>query len=311
MITIMYSNYVPTVGHVSRLEALVGQGGVHVANDETSAIATAANTRVVLGHRYLHQFLPHAPNLRWVQSSAAGFDQLPTAELAAKGIMLSRNPLGAKAIANHVVALAWGALRRIPMALRAQDQGHWTPPFPMLPLPRTSMILGLGNIGLAVAALFKGLGLRVLGTGTQGSATQRRACDEFLLPHQWRTHLPEIDILVLALPLNKSTKNCIGRGELAELPNHAIVINVGRAGTLDHNALTHALSSGRLGGAGLDVLDPIPAPNDSFWRTPNLIVTPKAASYHPAMQAEFEAYAEAQVRRFLARQPIEHLVALT
>lgn len=310
MITIMYSNYAPSDGHVARLEGLVGQGEVHIARDEISALAHSETTTIILGHRYLRQFLPHAHVLRWVQTTAAGFDHLPTAELAARGILLSRNPMGSTAISNHVVALAWGLLRRLPLAIRAQDLGNWARPSPMPPLPRTAMILGLGSIGQATAALLRGLGLRVLGTGTRGSESQRLACDEFLFPHQWRACLSEIDILVLALPLNEATKNCVGRAELERLPSHAIVINVGRAGTLDQDALVDALRSDRLGGAGLDVLDPIPAPDAHFWHTPNLIITPKAASYHPAMQANFETYAELQVQCFLAGLPVEHLVNL-
>ena len=96
MITLMYSNFTPSAAHVERLAALAGAARVVVAADEAGALAIAAQTQIVLGHRYLRQLLPHAPALRWVQSSAAGYDQLPWAELAARGIALSRNPMNSQ-----------------------------------------------------------------------------------------------------------------------------------------------------------------------------------------------------------------------
>ena len=310
MITLMYSNYAPSEGHVVRLESLVGIGKVHVAGDEAAALTHAGDVRIVLGHRYLRQLLPHAPRLVWVQSSAAGFDQLPWRELAARGILLSRNPHGAPAIGHHVVALAWSLLRRLPMAYEAQQAGCWHPPFAMLPLPRTALILGLGAIGLATAKLLRGLGLRVLGVATQGTAVQRLACDEFLMPDEWRSRLPEVDVLVLTLPLDDGTRACVASSELSALPGHAVVVNVSRAAVLDQDALLRALEDGQIGGAALDVLDPIPTPESSVWRTPNLLITPKVASYHPGMQQVFESFAEAQVARYLAGEEVEARVAL-
>jgi phosphoglycerate dehydrogenase-like enzyme len=310
MITLMYSNFAPSAGHVERLAALAGAARVVVAADEAGALANAGQTRIVLGHRYLRQLLPHAPGLRWVQSSAAGYDHLPWRELAARSISLSRNPLNATAIAQHAIALAWALLRRLPDAMQAQARGEWAAPFAMLPLPRTALVLGLGAIGLAVARCLRGLGLYVRGSANSGSAAQRDACDEFVAANRWRDALCDTDILVLALPLDATTRGGIGAAELAALPAHAIVINVARDGLIDRAALVAALRSQRLGGAGLDVLDPVPTANDALWTTPNLLITPKVAAYHPGMQQHFEAFAEAQTRRFLAGEPLDAVVDL-
>jgi phosphoglycerate dehydrogenase-like enzyme len=311
VITLMYSNFAPSPGHLARLQALVGAGHVHVAGDEPGALARAGTTQIVLGHRYLRQLLPHAPGLRWVQSTAAGYDQLPWRELAGRGIALTRNPLNAQAIAHHAVALAWALLRRLPQAVHAQSGGRWAAPFAMLPLPRTALVLGLGAIGSETARLLRGLGLRVRGTAHTGSAEQRQACDDFVAADRWREALPGTDILVLALPLDASTRGCIGARELAALPAHAILVNVARDGLIDRAALVDALRGGRIGAAGLDVLDPVPASGDPFWSTPNLLITPKVSAYHPGMQEKLEAFAEAQTQRFLAGAPLEAVVDLT
>jgi phosphoglycerate dehydrogenase-like enzyme len=310
VITLMYSNFLPSADHVRRLEALAGAGRVAIADDEASALRHAAPTQIVFGHRYLRQLLAHAPQLQWVQTTAGGFDQLPWRELAARGIVLSRNSANSEAIAHHVVALAWAMLRRIPSAVQAQHEGRWATPFVMLPLPRTALVLGLGAIGMQVARLLRGLGLHVRGAAHSGSAAQRQACDEFVDAGRWRGALDTTDLLVLALPLDATTRGCIGARELAALPPHAIVVNIARDAIIDRPALLDALRAGRLGGAALDLLDPVLERDDPLWTTPNLLITPKVAAYHSQMQEKFEAFAEAQLQRHLAGVPLEAVVDL-
>jgi phosphoglycerate dehydrogenase-like enzyme len=78
----------------------------------------------------------------------------------------------------------------------------------------------------------------------------------------------------------------------------------------DRPALLDALRNGRLGGAALDALDPIPARDDALWTTPSLLITPKVSAYHPDMQKKFEVFAEAQLQRYLAGAPLEAVVGL-
>jgi phosphoglycerate dehydrogenase-like enzyme len=311
MITLMYSNFLPSADHVRRLEALAGAGRVAIADSEASALRHAASTQIAFGHRYLRQLLPLAPQLQWVQTTAGGFDQLPWRELAARGIVLSRNAANSEAIAHHAVALAWATQRRIPFAVQAQLEGRWSAPFAMLPPPRTALVLGLGAIGMHVVRLLRGLGVHVRGAARSGSAAQREACDEFIDAERWRDALDSTDLLVLALPLDATTRGCIGTRELAALPPHAVVVNIARDAIIDRPALLDALRNDRIGGAALDVLDPIPAAEDPLWTTANLLITPKVAAYHPQMQEKFEAFAEAQLWRHLAGAPLEALVDLT
>ena len=69
-----------------------------------------------------------------------------------------------------------------------------------------------------------------------------------------------------------------------------------------------ALHAGRLGGAAIDVIDPVPSAGDPVWSTPGLLMTPKVAAYHPGMQSDFESFAEAQVARYLAGQSLHCVV---
>lgn len=305
MILLMPGNWQPSPEHLQRLEARVGAGRVVVAEDDAGAIRAAAAAEVIVGHRYLRQVLPHARRLVWVQTSAAGVDQLPLADLAARGVVLTRNPLNSDSIAVHALALLLALVRRLPEALEAQREGRWAAPFAMRSLPRRVLLMGLGAIGQALAPRLRGLGIQVVGCSRQGAPGQRAVCDAFVPAEAWRDVLPSCDGLILALPLVPQTVGMVDAQALAGLAPGALVINVARAGLIDTPALLAALRSGQIGGAALDVLDPVPPPGDGLWHTPGLIVTPKVAAWHPDMQRNFETFTEQQVARHLEGLPLE------
>jgi phosphoglycerate dehydrogenase-like enzyme len=180
----------------------------------------------------------------------------------------------------------------------------------MRDLPRQVLVLGLGAIGKALAARLRALGIRVLGCARTDSADRRSACDELVPAAQWRDVLGRVDAVVLALPLSDDTRGMFGAAELNRLPDGALIVNVARAGLLDLDALRAALRSGKIAAAAVDLLDPIPAPGDSLWQEPGLIVTPKVAAYHPAMQRDFERFVEMQLSRYLQGEPLHAVVPL-
>lgn len=310
MILVMYSNFLPSERHLAALSILSGNGSIHIALDEADAVAHAPESEIILGHRYLRQVLPHANRLRWVQSTAGGIDILQAPELLQQQILVSRNPVHSKIIAHHAMASAWALLRRIPEAALYQAQGKWVAPSLLmpLPLPRTALVMGLGEIGKEICRLLRALGIKVRGTARTGSSAQRAACDAFVPFEKWQSVLGGSDLCFLALPLTPTTRGLLGAAEMAQLPPHAVIVNIARGPIIDMAALATALEAGKLGGAAVDVIDPIPAPDSSLWHTPHLLITPKLASYHPGMQEQTERFVEKQVARYLQGDPIGHVV---
>ena len=101
--------------------------------------------------------------------------------------------------------------------------------------------------------------------------TVRRDLDELL---------PALDVLSLHCPLTEATRGLIGRERLARMKPDAVLINTARGALVDGRALAEALKAGRLGGAGIDVLEREPPPPDHPLldpSIPNLIVTPHVA----------------------------------
>src|SRR5690625_2330536 len=95
-------------------------------------------------------------------------------------------------------------------------------------------------------------------------------------PRDWSSDVCSSDLATDA------TRQIIGPEVLAALPDHAVLINVGRGATVDQQALREALEAGTLGSAALDVTDPEPLPaGDPLWDAPRLLITPHAAGGRP------------------------------
>lgn len=309
---LMYSNVRPSQEHIERLKGLCQEMSAVVADSEEVAVRHAADTDIILGHRYLRQTLPHVRRLKWVQSTAAGPHHLLSSDLRRVNPILTRCTAFSDTVAWHAFTLALSMVRRIPDAVKAQQQGVWAyTSFNMLPFPQTAMVFGVGCIGRELARILRRNGLTVLGVTKQYSPEANAVCDElFCDNNNWREHLHRADLCFIALPLTKDTYHLFDETILRVLPPHAVLVNVGRGGVVDTDALVSILREGRLGGAALDVIDPIPSSADPIWTTPHLLITPKMAVFHPEYQKKLEAFIENQVRRYLKGEALLDLMTL-
>lgn len=312
-VLLMYSPDPPRPGHVRRLKTSVPEGTVTVASSEAEARAAAPTADVILGHRYLRQVLPHAPRLRWVQSTSGDTDQLPEATLSARGILLTRCTAGAPLVARHAQALAWALTRAVPAIVQQQTAQTWDKALPLLPAPTRALILGTGSIGRALATLLQADGVRVTGVNRTASPAGP-SFDALLEGSSWRRALPTTDWCFLTLPSTPSTQNMMDAAALRALPAHAVLVNVGRGETLDLKALSHQLRNGHLGGAALDVLphalEPL-SPMHPLWDIPRLLLSPHVAGYDPSRPDLVEPFVEAQLSRFCRGAPPHDVVSPT
>jgi D-3-phosphoglycerate dehydrogenase / 2-oxoglutarate reductase len=183
-------------------------------------------------------------------------------------------------VANHAAALILALNRRLVQYDRAMRQGVWDRPAgrPISPLDgETAGLVGLGAIGQALARRLQPFGLRVV------------AYDPYVEQHVPRelgvrmvgdllALLGESDWVSIQVPLNRETRHLIGEQALRAMKRTAYLVNCCRGGVVDEAALTRALESGWIAGAGLDVFEQEPTdPANPLLRLPNVIATPHAA----------------------------------
>ncbi len=223
------------------------------------------------------------PRLRVVSRHGVGCDNLPVAELAARGIPVTIvGPVNAVSVAEQVLAMVLALVKRIGPYDAAVRNGNWAIRDTLAVgelAGRKLLLLGFGRIGREVARRALAFDMEVL------------AFDPFVAPAEvaalgcrpvadWRDALPEADVLSLHLPATPETRGLIGATELAAMKPTAIVVNAARGGLIDEAAL-HAALSGRMaaGGAALDCfIDEPPAPDHPLLALPNVVLSPHSAA---------------------------------
>lgn len=221
---------------------------------------------------------------RMIHQFGVGLEGVDVDAATQRGLYVANVPgsiamSNAISVAEHAIFLMLALARDYPQARENLQAGVWGQPQGIGLRGKTICILGMGNIGKALARRLKPFELTTLGIKRNpGSGVESDLGLEFLgsaadLP----SVLPRADFVVLALPLTHETRSIIGARELDAMKDRAYIVNVGRGAVIDHDALVGALASGQIAGAGLDVFweEPVDPADPVFEH--NVITTPHVA----------------------------------
>jgi D-3-phosphoglycerate dehydrogenase len=222
-----------------------------------------------------------AERLKVLSRHGVGYDNIHVPALTRRGIPLAiAADANATAVAEHtlffMLALAKQALRHD----RATREGRWEirNSFETVDLMgRSVLVLGYGRIGREVARRCAAFGMQV---GVYDPYVQANLieADGYRSIPDYQAVLGETDVLTAHMPLAGESRHLIGAAELAALPDHALVINCARGGIVDEDALYEALTAGTIAGAGIDVFEQEPPPEDHrLFRLDNVLLSPHTA----------------------------------
>ena len=223
------------------------------------------------------------PNLRVVSRHGVGCDNLPTAELAARGVPVTIvGPVNAVSVAEQVMCMMMALTKQLLPGDAAVRRGNWKfrNSITMSELAgKTLLLLGFGRIGREVARRAAAFDMQVKVFDPFVAAEMVQVAG-YQLVTDWRAELSAAEFLSLHLPATPETIGMIGTAELALMKPTAIVINAARGGLIDEDALYDALSGPMAeGGAGLDCLSSEPpAPDLPLLTLPNVIFSPHSAA---------------------------------
>ncbi|OGP50890.1 MAG: hypothetical protein A2Y79_14255 [Deltaproteobacteria bacterium RBG_13_43_22] len=224
------------------------------------------------------------PNLRWVQQDFAGTDWLLNfPDLIEKDFILT-NASGVHAIpiAEHILAMMLALARDFPYSLRKQRDHQWRRRGRVVELDGTTLgVIGLGKIGEKTAEKAKGLNMRVLAIRRNPERSSPYV-DEMYGTEGIGEILSQSDWVVIAAPMTPETRGMIGEKELMSMKKSASIINIARGSIIQEKALIKALQEGWIAGAGLDVFETEPLPEDSpLWDMEQVIITGHYAGSTP------------------------------
>ncbi len=223
------------------------------------------------------------PDLRLVSRHGVGCDNLPTAELGARGVPVTIvGPVNAVSVAEQVMAMLLALTKKVissDAAVRGEDWNYRSIVSISELSGKSLLIMGFGRIGSEVARRGAAFGMNVCVFDPFVDADIVRAAGYEPVP-DWRSALSQVDVISLHLPATPETIGLVGKAELAQMKPTGIMINAARGGLVDEDALFEALS-GRMseGGAGLDCLASEPPRQDlPLLSLPNVVFSPHSAA---------------------------------
>jgi glyoxylate reductase len=263
-------------------------------------IKTSDAVLTMLSDRMDIEAIAAAPNLKVISNYAIGVDNVDLDAATRAGILVAHTPgVLTDATADLAFGLLMATARRIVEGDRYVRAGKWKTWGPETLLGAdvsgaTLGIIGWGAIGQATARRGSGFGMKIL--YLKPRAKTRRNGISPPAPKAtavtFSRLLEKSDFVSLHIPLTPQTRHMIGAREFAQMKSGAILINTARGPVIDQKALTAALESGQLGGAGLDVTDPEPiSRGDPLLKLPNVVVAPHIGSASRATRERMAAMA--------------------
>ena len=260
------------------------------------------------------EWMSKMPNLRWIQLSSAGADNL-----LRQGVLRQRPEVKVTTasgihevpISEHILGMMLYFSRGFDEAVQAQRSHEWKRYQPDELYRKTVCFIGYGPIARRAAQLCAALGMRA--TCVRASIKEQQAgegpIERFFPASDLNAALAQSDYVVVAAPRTPQTEGMMGREQFAAMKDGAVLVNISRGALVDEPALIDALRSGKLGGAGLDVFTQEPLPADSpLWDIPDVLITPHNAGANPYYNERATELFCDNLARYLAGEPLRNLV---
>jgi phosphoglycerate dehydrogenase-like enzyme len=274
-------NHLPTDGFIpaeSQLEDIEFYAPSYMGGVKTfEVIAKMKNLKTVhYSQAGYEDILPHIPS-HVILCNASGLHDVSTSELA--------------------VGLTIASRRGFAEFMDNQKNGIWQRQRKPALADSHVGIIGYGNIGKRIASLLEMFETKV-------TAFSRSGADGAVKISEFDNYLPDLDVIILILPLTKESKNFINADRIKKMKDGATLINLARGAIVDTDALVAELNTGRIT-AGLDVTDPEPLPKGHpLWSAPNLIITPHVGGDSAAFDPRARKMVQEQLARLAEKKPL-------
>lgn len=240
------------------------------------------------------------PNLRVVQLPYAGYEN--ALEFMRPGlIMCNASGVHDDSTAELAVGLTIASLRGFPEFVRNQIRGEWVRSRRKSLSDSRVGIVGFGSIGKRIKENLSGFAVEVVPFTRSGSDGSKKMSE-------LDSELPNLDVVILSMPLNEESRHLFDAKKLARMKDGALLVNVARGPVVDTDALIEELNSGRIL-AALDVTDPEPLPKDHpLWIAKGLLISPHVGGESSAFEPRFRKLLEDQLQRLSKGEPLMNIV---
>lgn len=275
------------------MSVLILEDGVHIVADDVrkacpalsivaapnaaAALTLAGNAEILvaLAHDVTDDLIAAMPRLRYICSLTAGVDHLHSLKALKADVRITSGRGIHGPQMSELAFLYMISLSRNFAAMQANQRNHVWQRWPQtLLLGKTAVLVGIGPIAEDMAARCKAFGMQVIGISDARASAP--GFDRLMPRAQLQEAAGLADFLIVLVPLSERTRHMIDDSVLSAMKRSGILINLARGPLVDEAALVKRLQDGSLGGAGLDVFEEEPPPDQSpLWDMPNVIITPR------------------------------------
>jgi phosphoglycerate dehydrogenase-like enzyme len=251
-----------------------------------------------------------APKLRWVQASIAGAGEVAKkAGLVETDIVVTTaSGVYSGPLAEFVVMAMLQHAKGLERLRRDKAERAWRPAHADSLEGKTLCIVGIGNIGRAIAGPPRPFGMRILGVKrtVHDEDPARNHADALYGTDRLHEALAEADYVAVTLPGTPETHHLVDEEAIRSMQKGAYFVNVGRGAAVDERGLVEALREGHLSGAALDVFEVEPLPRESpLWELDNVIISPHSTDNLPGLtnRLQTDLFCD-NLRRYLDGEPL-------
>lgn len=281
------------------LEPKFPEVSIHAAAREEEIGDLIEKVDILLTIRISDELIKKASKLQWIQSMITGVDYIINLPSLRKDVILtSTRGIHGPQMSELAFLLMLALNRNFPENIRNQDRMVWQRWPGRLLYQKKVGILGVGAIGQEIARKCKAFGMTVYGI----TRVKRKidSVDYSYGPEGLLQVIREVDYFINVVPSTPQTEKMVGAKEISAMKPTAFFINIGRGGTVDEEALVHALKAGKIAGAALDVFCTEPLPKDHpLWGMKNVILTPHVGGMSDIYLQQVLSIFEENLRRFL------------
>jgi D-3-phosphoglycerate dehydrogenase len=278
-------DYPPVISGTEPMQRLRTLGEVTVyetrpssSSELVSRIGDAPITLNIRAYcKFTEEVLTQCRNLRMISVFGAGVDNVDLTTATRLGILVANTPnTSTEAVAEHALALMLAVARRLTTIDRQMREGRWERGLVTQLSGKTLGIIGTGAIGMQMARLGRGIGMKVQAWTLHPSNEKAETGGFTYVPLE--ELLRTSDVVSLHLRISEETRRLLDKDRLALMKPTAILINTARGGLVDQDALTEMLKTNRIAGAGLDVYEVEPLdPSSQLLKLENVVLTPHSA----------------------------------
>ena len=304
--------YHPDPGEAQAYARLINQPkqtkptfSIAVCATREEALPRVAEAEILYAWNFPRELLPQAAKLRWVQNMGAGVERFMVPELPRRVVVTRAAGIFGPWMAEYTLGWCLWLTQRTELFRAQQRERRWRQVDPLRLRGSTLCVVGLGDIGRAIARAARAVGMHVVGVSQRGKKVP--AAERVYKTRDILKGVGAADFIVLTVPLTETTRGLIGSAELAAMKPSAWLINIARGPIVHEAALLDALRGNRLGGAVLDVFDEEPLPQGHpLWELDNVVITPHISG--PSTPGEIAPVFNDNLHRYLARRKLRYVV---